>query len=366
MYLEILTPSGFQPFTGIKRSVEDVFRVDFADGGHIEATAGHLFKTKAGANIPLEALRTGDTIAGRDGRALRITGIVHTGAKPVYDAVEVAAGNLYYTAGVVSHNCEFHGSADTLLSGAKLQRMTHVNPEYVEKEGMFKIYRRPVPGRSYVVTADTSEGVGRDYSVCAVIDVSETPYRLVAKYRHNIIPPLLFAKTVWNIATYYNEAVVVVESNSVGSIVCNELWYTYEYENMITSKAFDGENRVSGAAKSQPGVRTTVRTKAIGCSNLKSLIEGDMLIVEDFDTIQEFAVFCAKGKSYEAVKGKTDDFVMALVVFAWFANEPYFAEMVDLNVRNILRDQLESMAEFDMLTVYFDDGLDTSAETLPI
>lgn len=263
-------------------------------------------------------------------------------------------------------HCEFHGSADTLLSGAKLQRMTHVNPEYVEKDGMFKIYRRPVPGLSYVVTADTSEGVGRDYSVCAVIDVSETPYRLVAKYRHNIIPPLLFAKTVWNIATYYNEAVVVVESNSVGSIVCNELWYTYEYENMITSKAFDGENRVSGAAKSQPGVRTTVRTKAIGCSNLKSLIEGDMLIVEDFDTIQEFAVFCAKGKSYEAVKGKTDDCVMALVVFAWFANEPYFAEMVDLNVRNILRDQLESMAEFDMLTVYFDDGLDTSAETLPI
>ena len=264
-------------------------------------------------------------------------------------------------------HCEFHGSADTLISGSKLQRLAHVTPVRTENDGDFVIYALPVPGNSYVVTADTSEGVGRDSSVCSVIDVSQSPYRLVAKYRNNIIPPLLFAKTIWNIATHYNEACVVVESNSVGAIVCNELWYTYEYENMITTRAKDGENHVSGAARSAPGVRTTVRTKAIGCSNLKSLLESDMLICEDFDTILELSTFCAKGKSYEASKGKTDDCVMALVVFAWFANEPYFAEMVDLNVRSILRERLEESADFDMLTVYFVDGLEEpDAETLPI
>lgn len=256
-------------------------------------------------------------------------------------------------------HCAFHGSSDTLLSGSKLQKMLHKNPS--EVDGNLQVYEDALPGHSYVVTADTAEGVGRDFSVCSVIDVSEQPYRHVAKYRSNIIPPLMFAKTVHNIAVHYNEALVVVESNSVGAIVCNQLWYDHEYENMVTTKMKDGENVISGSGKSVPGVRTTVRTKSIGCSNLKSMVESDTLITYDFDTIQEFSTFVAKGKSYEAAKGKNDDCVMSLVLFAWFANEPYFAEMVDLDIKGILRDRLEEMADFEMLQVYFDDGIPEEA-----
>lgn len=264
-------------------------------------------------------------------------------------------------------HCEFLGSSDTLISGAKLQKMVHKTPIREENDGAYLIYAEPVEGHSYVGIADTSEGVGLDYSVCTVIDVTQQPYRIAAKYRSNAVPPLLFAKSCYEIFTRYNEAFAIVESNnSSGAIVCDELWNTYEYENMVTTKTSGGENRVTGGSRSIPGIRTTVRTKGIGCSSLKSLVESDLLVIEDFDMIQELSTFCldATGKTYKASKGKHDDTAMTLVLFGWFANEPYFTEMVDLNIRQILRDRLEDNSDFHMLTVYYDDGLEDFEEII--
>lgn len=258
----------------------------------------------------------------------------------------------------------FHGSSDTLLSGSALSRFVHKKP--IREEHGLQVYEEPIKGRTYVVTADTAEGVGRDSSVCSVFDVTEQPYKHVAKFRSNLIPPLLFAKTVYNMANHYNEAIVVVESNGYGGIITTELWHAYEYENMVTTKTNAGENVISGAKRSLPGVKTTVKTKAIGCSNLKSMIESGTLVTHDFDTIQEFSSFSSNGKSYAAAKGKTDDCVMAMVMFAWFTNEPYFAEMVDLDVRGMLRERLEALDEFNMLTPYFDDGTEEEVEIVMV
>ncbi|ASD50371.1 terminase large subunit [Acidovorax phage ACP17] len=254
-------------------------------------------------------------------------------------------------------HCAFHGSSDTLISGSKLQKLVHKRPVKTDEKENLQIYAEVQPGRSYVITVDTAEGVGADSSVCSVFDVTQQPYKHVAKYRSNIIPPLMFAKVAFDMGMHYNNALLVVESNnSSGAIVVNHLWYDLEYDNMLTTRTKEGENKISGAARSQPGVRTTVRTKALGCSNLKAMIESDMLETNDFDTIQELSTFCAKGKSYEASTGKNDDCVMTLVLFAWFSNEPYFAEMVDADIKGILADRLAEQEEFHMLGVYFDDG----------
>ena len=369
MFLEILTPGGYRPFSGITKSWQKVVDVKW-DGGSVKCTAKHLFVSPSGAAMPCMAIRPGDFIKTVFGirEVLEMTPV---GEDHVYDVVNVADGNLYYVGGALSHNCEFLGSSDTLISGSKLQHMVHKTPIREENDGAFLVYADPVEDGSYVATVDTAEGVGLDYSVCTVIDVTQQPYRVVAKYRSNIVPPLLFAKSCFQIMSQYNEAVAVVESNnSSGALVTDELWNTYEYENMITTKAREGVNKVSGAQKSIPGIRTTARTKSLGCSSLKSLVESDLLLIDDFDMIHELSTFCldATGKSYKASKGKNDDTAMTLVLFGWFANEPYFAEMVDLNVRQILRDRLESASEFDMLTVYFNDGIEgvETVETLLI
>ena len=83
-------------------------------------------------------------------------------------------------------------------------------------------------------------------------------------------------------------------------------------------------------------MRTTVATKRIGCAALKGLVEEDKLIIEDFNTINELTSFVAKRQSYEADDGHNDDLVMGLVMFAWMTTQPYFTEMMDMNIREDL------------------------------
>ena len=122
-----------------------------------------------------------------------------------------------------------------------------------------------------------------------------------------------------------------------------------------------------GDGKSDLGIRTTKAVKKVGCSNLKTLIESDKLIVEDFDVIVELSNFVQKGASFEADEGASDDLVMCLVFFAWLANQPYFKELTDEDVRHRLFESQKKAIEQDMSPFGFiEDGVsytETSAFT---
>jgi hypothetical protein len=256
--------------------------------------------------------------------------------------------------------CEFLGSTDTLISGNKLQQLTYKEP--IGGDQHFKIYEEADKEKSYVITADVSEGIGKDYSIISVFDVSTAPYKQVAIYRSNIIPPLMLSEAVYRIANMYNEAVVIVESNNMGSDVCNSLWNDYEYENMLITRNKNNESQIREGRMSSVGIRTTSKTKLIGCSSLKALIESNTLLTVDFETYKELTTFIKKGKSYEAEKGKYDDIVMSLVLFAWFVHQPYFSEMVDLNVRALTKDNLYD--EYSSCMGFFTDGTEQDNDSL--
>jgi len=257
--------------------------------------------------------------------------------------------------------CEFQGSSDTLLSPACLQRLAHQLPmKYLGDQREFKIYEEAKPGHNYVVAVDVSEGIGKDYSVVSVIDVTTAPYKQVAMMRSNIISPLLLADLINKTGHEYNEAYVIVESNTYGKQVVDALWLDYEYENMLLSRSANNDAKLAGARneKITPGVKTTKKTKQLGCSNLKGLIESNQLIVQDFETIQELNSFSKKGNSFEAEKGKTDDIVMSLVIFAWFAAQPYFEDTFDQNTRDLIRKNILQDEEYHNAFGFMDDGLD--------
>jgi len=253
--------------------------------------------------------------------------------------------------------CQFLGSSDTLISGNKLQKLTYDEPTY-EVPPYWVVYDDPVPGGSYVCTVDVSEGIGKDYAIVTVIDVSQKPFLQVAKYRSNVIPPLMLSDVAFKIATTYNNAALLVENNSIGQQVTNSLWFDYEYENLVTTKIKNLETKEADGGRVEIGVRTTVKTKAIGTSMLKTLIESDTLIIRDYETVAELSSFIKKGSKYEAEKNKTDDIVMSLVLFAWFTTQPNFEESVNVNMRNLLRQRLDAQDEMNMVWGFLDDGLD--------
>ena len=254
------------------------------------------------------------------------------------------------------HLCVFEGSSDTLISGTKLQQLTMIEPIVETDQSRFRIFELPIKERSYVATVDVAEGIGQDYSVISIIDVTKSPYNLVAVWRDSTVPPVFFTAVLYKTLLYYNEAYCVVESNSIGKIVADSLYYDYDYDNVMFSKMKDHENII---VSDSPiiGLRQNKKTKSVGCAMLKTLIESDVLIVHDEYTIQELSTFSKKGSSWQAESGKTDDIVMTLVLFGWLVSQPFFSDLNDSNIRDILIKRYLEDSENEMILGFFDDGI---------
>jgi hypothetical protein len=258
----------------------------------------------------------------------------------------------------VEFETEFIGSSATLVSGVKLRSLAFFNPIHSE-EGL-DVYEQPKPNRLYICTVDCSEGVDRDYSTINVLDVSEVPYRQVAKYRNNKLPLLFFPTIIYSLAKRYNEAYVLIETNNVGQQVVDILHYDLEYENVykIDHHHIKGQTISGGFKRSANfGVKTTKTVKKIGCANLKTLVENDKLIINDFDTIAELNTFVRQKDSYAAEEGNNDDLVMGLVLFSWLSAQSYFKEATNIDIRKVLLEEYDMLGEEQLLPVgIIDDG----------
>jgi len=258
----------------------------------------------------------------------------------------------------VEFETEFIGSSATLVSGVKLRSLAFHNPLRTE-EGL-DVYKEPEKGRLYICTVDCSEGVGLDYQTINVIDVTEVPYKQVAKYRNNKLPLLFFPTIIYSLANRYNEAYVLIETNNVGQQVVDILHYDLEYENVykIDHHHIKGQT-ISGGFKraSNFGIKTTKTVKKIGCANLKTLIESDKLIINDFDTIAELNTFTRQKDSYAADEGNNDDLVMGLVLFAWLTAQSYFKDSTNIDIRKVLLEENDMLGEEELVPVgIIDDG----------
>ena len=210
------------------------------------------------------------------------------------------------------------------------------------------------------MSVDVSRGVGLDYSAFIVVDISQMPYKLVAKYRSKDISPLLYPTIIYNVAKYYNEAYVLVEINDIGQQVADILHQDLEYENMLaTSMKGRAGQQISGgfSGSSSMGIRTTKQVKRIGCSNLKDLVEQDKFIVQDYETIVELSTFISRGGSYESEEGSHDDLVMCCVLFSWLAKQTYFRDITNTDIRQKIYDEKLRMLDDEALPfAIIDDG----------
>ena len=86
--------------------------------------------------------------------------------------------------------CEFLGSVNTLISPAKIKNIVFKTP--IKSNAGLDVYEDPKKGATYVCMVDVARGVNKDYSAFIIADVSQMPYKVVAKYRSNDIKPILF------------------------------------------------------------------------------------------------------------------------------------------------------------------------------
>ena len=266
----------------------------------------------------------------------------------------------------VEFECEFLGSVDTLISVTKLRNLVFEDPIVNNHKGLL-VYEHPVKGNDYIITVDTARGIDHDSSAFIVFDITTYPYKTVARYKNAEIKPMLFPNLIMDVAKAYNEAYVLVEINDIGEQVASIMQYDLEYENLLmcAMRGRNGQQVGSGfsGSKTQLGVRMSQAVKKLGCSNLKTLMEDDKIITNDYDIIAELTTFVQKKQSWEAEDGCHDDLAMCLVIFAWLVAQDYFKEMTDTDVRKRIYEEQKNQIEQDMAPFGFIlDGVDDEDE----
>lgn len=214
--------------------------------------------------------------------------------------------------------CEFLSSDALLVNSLKLVQLA---PELVVYEDMgFKFW---VPeeklggaGKTYLVGVDPATGNGKDFSV---IEVFEFPsLNQVAEWRSNEINiPMLYAKTKWILEKLTAlkgraraDVIWSFERNGIGEAM-SALYQNDEKQPDIAELYTDNQTSMT-----KLGVYTTGKTKVLACLQLKGLVEkvSNGINIKSAILLEELKNFVAKGGTYEAKSGATDDCVMATIV----------------------------------------------------
>lgn len=265
--------------------------------------------------------------------------------------------------------CAFLGSSGTLINADKIAQLSPIQPLF-SKDGL-DILEYPFrgdkeakqPAHIYMMTVDVSRGLGGDYSAFTVVDITQAPYKVVAKYRNNHVSDLLYPNIIHKVATDYNHAYVLIEIKENGQHVADILTNELEYDNvMYVTRGQGGQHITPGfggrTTSVQTGVMTSAQVKRIGCSTLKTLVEESKLLINDIDIISEISTFIETKGSFAADEGYHDDLIMTLVLFSWASTSPYFKDLTNVDMRKkIFESRMEEINNSMTPFGYYDNGL---------
>ena len=178
-----------------------------------------------------------------------------------------------------------------------------------QKAYTFKMWHEFKSDRTYIASADVSEGLGgsADSSVLYIWDVTDLRHiTMCAEFSSNSTTPAEFAYVISKILGLYGNPYFICESNGLGSSFLDTLRLVYEYENVV----MEGKNGGFG-------VRAHAQTKAKACIWLREMFttEGFGWEIYDPELVDQMGTFIKKVSnfaSYAAVKGAHDDKIMTL------------------------------------------------------
>ena len=223
-------------------------------------------------------------------------------------------------------DCDFITSGRGVIDGLLLEKMKESSiREPMEKRGIdsnYWIWEPPNYTKNYVVSADVSRGDGTDYSAFHIIDVESL--QEVAEYKGKISTQD-FGNMLVNVASEYNNALLVVENNNIGWAAIQQV-IDREYPNLFyTSKDLqyvDVQHQMTNRYRAQernmvPGFSTTSKTRPLIIAKLEEMFREESVMVHSQRLIDELFVFIYNGNRAEAMSGYNDDLVMSFAIALW-------------------------------------------------
>ncbi len=213
-------------------------------------------------------------------------------------------------------DCDFITSGRGVIDGLLLENLKESSVrEPMEKRGIdsnYWIWQPPNYTKNYVVSADVSRGDGTDYSAFHIIDVESLEQ--VAEYKGKISTQD-FGNMLVNVASEYNNALLVVENNNIGWAAIQQV-IDREYPNLFyTSKDLqyvDVQHQMTNKYRVQernmvPGFSTTQKTRPLIVAKLEEMFREESVMVHSQRLIDELFVFIYNGNRAEAMTGYNDD-----------------------------------------------------------
>lgn len=224
------------------------------------------------------------------------------------------------------HEIQFLGSSHTVIDSDMLESLykTYKEPQSLEMDGKLRIYEKPQKGQVYVIGNDLGKGTGEHDSVSQVYKITSfSPFKAeqVAVWQDNYTDIYTFSNILYKLALYYNNAYLMVENNAEGSTVVSQIWWEYEYGNLVN----ESQKRTG------LGIRATTKTKPKAVLAMKKLIESGDISVIDKPTIDQLTSFIDKGNGKFGGKDLGDDLVSALYWMCYITEFDIFDETMKVN-----------------------------------
>lgn len=312
---KILTPNGYRLFEGIQKVVKDSCDIQFKSGKtfrcsllHPLCIDLHSFKFKT----PTE-LVVGDILFGENGSE-EIKQITSVGIAELYDIVGVEETACYFTDGILSHNCQFLNTGTSSMDRQLYEELKkHIAPPIETlMDGKYKIWEHPNPEHLYVVGVDVSEGVGGDYSVIKILDITDLREIVeVAEYYDNTIPVAEFTAKLYEILQHWGKPLVCIERNNQGAQVADRLGIDLGYPRMVNYGS-----KIAGRKSFELlGMVSQRNTKYHAVANARYFYSDKRAVVfrNDHSLEELFKDFVKINDTWQAASGKHDDRTMALV-----------------------------------------------------
>lgn len=249
------------------------------------------------------------------------------------------------------HECEFLIFDETLINAIALAEMGGIEPMY--RTGQVRWYKKPSKGHTYVVALDPSLGTGGDYAAIQVIELPEC--NQIAEWQHNktivqrqaqLIKEI--CQTIYDIIDDETSIYYSVENNTLGEAALVSIADIGEENirgNFLTEPAKPGQTR-----RHRKGFTTTNKSKLSVCAKFKNLVESKKMTICSINLISELKNFVARGVSFAAKEGETDDLVMAtLLAVRMITALQHFDADLDDRLRANVEDEFVEPMPFIML-----------------
>ena len=310
---QIQTPTGFKNFSGMRKTTKSkVIQITFSNNKYLEASEDHRFVIQG-----VETLAK-DVYEGQELLPNVFIKEIKAEEKDcfLYDLTDVGEDSLYIADGIVSHNCDFLSSGDSVI---EVENMAFYEETYVKEpsekrgvDGNLWIWESPDYTKSYMVVADVARGDSTDYSGFHVFDIESCTQ--VAEYKGKISPKE-YGNVLVGIATEYCDALLVIENANIGWSTIEQV-ISREYKNLYYSSRSDTETVESYMAKYErdklvPGFTMSLKTRPLVIAKMTEYIRERSVIVQSKRLLSEMRVFIWKNGKAQAQTGYNDDLVMA-------------------------------------------------------